>query len=76
MAALKGDLQQPLYVIRKIPSDCIGMLKEHIIGSRHVQSRLPDEQDHVAKYQLRLSGVVWSLNEVTAGPWHQHMGPC
>ena len=43
MAALKGVLQQPLYVIRKIPTDCISMLKEQIIGFRHVQSRLPDE---------------------------------
>ena len=43
MAALKGALQQPLYVNRKITSECISMLKEHIIGFRHVQSRLPDE---------------------------------
>ena len=54
MAALKGVLQQPLHVIRKIPSDFISMLKERTIGFRHVQSRLPDEQDHVEKYQLRL----------------------
>ena len=43
MAALKGALQQPLYVVQKIPFDCISLLKEHIIGFRHVQSRLPDE---------------------------------
>jgi|SouAtlMetagenome_1021521.scaffolds.fasta_scaffold16236_2 hypothetical protein len=43
MAALKGVLQQPLHVIRRILSDCISMLKERTIGFRHVQSRLPDE---------------------------------
>jgi hypothetical protein len=43
MAALKGVLQQPLHVIRKIPSDFISMLKERTIGFRHVQSPFPDE---------------------------------
>ena len=59
MAALKGVLQQPLYVIRKIPSDCISMLKEHIIGFRHVQSRLPDEPRSCCKVVAGLQSTSY-----------------
>ena len=54
MAALKGVLQQPLHVIRKILSDCISMLKEHTIGFRHVQSRLPDEPRSCSKVPAKI----------------------
>ena len=46
------------------------------MASGMCRAPLTMSQDHVEKYQLRLSGVVWSLNEVNARPWHQHMSPC
>ena len=39
LATLKGILQQPLYAIRKIHSDRIGMLKKRAIGRRRARWR-------------------------------------